>query len=1604
MLESKGDGLSLELNVGTVQFNTVNTKEGSFSLMTADGLGRSYNIGEPNLPHLRKLIAIPEGCVLKARVVSSETQELSLNDMGLTELLMPAQPSLSKSDDPESVPFEFNRSTYLVDDFYAQPTVEVEIMGTMRGVRLGRITVNPIAYNPVNNKVRVHTKLTVQVDFENPDWTATEDKLATGHSPVFEPIFKQILNYTSFQAQAAKDFVDLTKYPVKYLIVSDPMFEAQLQPFIEWKTKKGFTVIEAYTGTGAGQIGTTNTQIKSYIQGLYEAGTEIDPPPSFVLLVGDAQQIPPFDGIDGHITDLRFFEFSDPADDFPEIYYGRFSAQTTAQLQPQIDKTLEYEQYLMPDPSYLANVTLVSGYDSYGNDLTFGNGAINYGSNEYFNTAHGINANVWLSPASNSGTAPADIRQTVSDGISLYNYTAHCSHDGHATPSFESSHIPALTNYHKYLLGIGNCCTPNTFGTDYSTPCFGEAFLQIADKGGIGYIGATDNTYWDEDYYWAVGYKPVVASGPAYDPNHIAAFDGMWHTHGEPMTSHYVTNSAIVFAGNIGVTEGGSRITYYWESYMLMGDPSLMTYVGLPTENSVSHDASFMFTSTSITVNADPESYVAISMDGVLYGAAFVDSSGSVDVPITAFPSPGTADVVVTAQNREPYMATVPVIAPSGPYCVYDLHTISDALGNNNGLVEPGEDITLGVQLKNVGPDDALDVTATISSSDIYVTITDDTEYYGTIAADNGTGYVLDGFAFTVAGDIPDGHRIDFDLEVTGTARDTWYGSFRVTAVGPNVEFVSVSINDVAGGNGNGILDPGETADLIVTLTNTGHGNAYGVEAQITESDQYLSITDDYALYGDLDSVGGTANNSSDVFTVSADSECPQGYAVNVDLGITAGLHTASANFSLTVGDRVVIYFDDFSSNQGWTGLGGLGEWEMTAPGGLGGDPSDDHTPGTSNGVLGNDLTVGGTYSNNLTQTHWVTSPMLDCSQITGLLMKYYHWIGCERNQYDHVYFEVFDGTDWVTIWENENTTLTSSSWTEANYDLSGYADGNPAFQMRFGIGITDGSGQYAGWNIDDIELKGYSGSGSPSLVLEPMSVSDSLQPGDTGEQLIKVKNAGDGNLGIWFTADDAWLDFSYDTKAIIPPGDSAEYTLTITTTGLAGGDHTGSLSYSSNDGVNASGSIAVSLHIYEPDMMVMSSSIDATVAPDSQLTVPLEIQNNGPGRLVYSAGCTMDAKSRLVPVVAAEVIEPLGSRPMGEDKYPGQMEEYYPASTKNSGGPDAFGYQWLDSDEPGGPTYSWIDISTLGTAVTLTDDGTAGPFPIGFEFPMYDTPYTQFYISANGMVTFDGSYGSAGNNPLPYGSVNSAMIALWWDDLNPANGGDVYYYYDATTMQLIISWVAVPNYSYPDGTGDLTFQAVLTPNGRILLQYGRMYAGADADGLAGATIGIQNTAGDIGLQVVHNAQYVHENLAILLYTASWLVTDPPAGTIEPFSTGTVNVVFDALGIAEGTFGGSVVLGCNDPDSPSMTIPVTMTVSAGCCNGLTGNVDCSASEGADVGDLTRLIDHLMISFAPLCCPEEANTDGDSEGSIDVGDLTKLIDHLFISFATLPACQ
>ncbi|NQT65447.1 MAG: Gingipain R, partial [FCB group bacterium] len=528
LLRSNDNGLQVRLNMDEISSFDVTTDEGIFSQISIQSFTHSNTIGSPKLPMIRKIISVPYGAEVFVQALNYETELIKLQDFGIANLLMPAQLPISKSADPSEAIFSFKQETYTRDQFISNDLVSVEEIGIMRGVRLFVVEVSPIQYNPVEGTILVLNNIEIQVDFVGGDHAKTQWERARTQSPYFEATFaNSVINYSP---SLNRD--QITQYPIKYVVLSDPMFETQLQPFIEWKTEKGFDVIEAYTDDP--NVGNTMNSIKSYLQGLYDAGTPEDPAPSFVLFVGDVAQIPAWAGsTGGHVTDLNYVKL-DGTDYVADMYYGRFSANNAAELQPQIDKTLEYEKFEMPDPSYLEEVVMIAGMDS-GFGATHGNGQINYGTTNYFNAAHGILSHTYLYPQ--SGSNSANIIQNVSDGIGYINYTAHGSSTSWYDPSFTIPNINSLQNEHKYGLAVGNCCLTNKFEV-YT--CFGEAWLRAEDKGAIGYIGGTNSTYWDEDFWWGVGVGTPTAN-PTYESTGQGVYDGLFHDHGEDFTDWYTT-------------------------------------------------------------------------------------------------------------------------------------------------------------------------------------------------------------------------------------------------------------------------------------------------------------------------------------------------------------------------------------------------------------------------------------------------------------------------------------------------------------------------------------------------------------------------------------------------------------------------------------------------------------------------------------------------------------------------------------------------------------------------------------------------------------------------------------------------------------------------------------------------------------------------------------------------------------------------------------------------------------------------------------------------------------------------------------------------------
>jgi len=867
--------ISFQSSVSSVQFREVMTSAGQFTELFIRDHFNAPVIGDPNLPTCNRLMEVPFNQGFEIEVTRTEYQDYNLASLGITNRIMPVQPSLSKGvTNPEQVPFVMNEAVYLTNRFGGRPLVSIASSGTLRSINLANLVISPLQYNPVTNQLRIYSVIEASVRFLQPDRDASFRMKSRNSSFYYNNMYRLIDNY-----QPLPDSL-ITSSPVTFVIVSPPAFKTSLQPLVRWKTRKGFRVLQAYTDDPA--VGTTTSSIKNYLQGLYLSPAPGTNPPDFVLFVGDVAQIPAWMN-NGQATDLRYCEYT--GDNLPEVFYGRFSASTLAQLQPYIDKTIEYEQYLFPDDSFLNEDVMVAGYDGGGLGLTYGNGQINYGTSCYFNTAHGLASHTYLQPEPSGANYSQQIRDNVSDGVCYANYTAHGSESGWADPQFVISQIPALQNSGKYCLMVGNCCLTSR----YNVNCFAEEVTRAANKGAIGYIGASNNSLWDEDYWWGCGLKAVSVT-PLYDPQHLGAYDVTFHDQGEPTAEWFTTMAQMYVGGNLAVEESNSgNKLYYWEIYNLMGDPSLNIYYSVPDPVAATLPQIMLIGTNTCTVTSEPWSYVALSLnDSTLLDAKCVDSGGQVILQYNTLDAPGYARFVITRQNRKPLIDSVVIIQPTGPYITLGTVSVNDSTGgNNNKEADYDETVSLDLVINNVGASATSNLIATISASDTNVTILTASYLFGTVPSGN-TANCTGAFSIRIRNNVTDQHQVSLLLTFTD-GNSTWTDSYTMILNAPVLEIGNVTVLDpMPGGNNNGLFDPGETVLLRIPVGNAGHSpvtNTSGTLSVMPGSTGFILLNNQTSFVGSI-----PANGNGDAwFTAVSNGITPPGTPAGLTISVVAG-------------------------------------------------------------------------------------------------------------------------------------------------------------------------------------------------------------------------------------------------------------------------------------------------------------------------------------------------------------------------------------------------------------------------------------------------------------------------------------------------------------------------------------------------------------------------------------------------------------------------------------------------------------------------------------------------------------------------------------------
>jgi len=283
----------------------------------------------------------------------------------------------------------------------------------------------------------------------------------------------------------------------------------------------------------------------------------------------------------------------------------------------------------------------------------------------------------------------------------------------------------------------------------------------------------------------------------------------------------------------------------------------------------------------------------------------------------------------------------------------------------------------------------------------------------------------------------------------------------------------------VSSGDGDDLVESGETAQLTLTLLNSGW-DAENVSGMLHTADPYIVVESATAGFGNNIAADQTASNAVP-YQITIDPECPNPHVAVFALAISAsGGYARTDSLMLFIGNATGFYDDmegvcdlwrSSSPTPGWTN-----QWHLETYRSHGGDVA---------WKMGGN---GSAYYANSTDAALVTPPFL---LGPGSTLRFWHWIDAEEydgsSAYDGgvVMLGTGDG-NWTQItplggyphtFFTTGTPLTAGTpcysgyqnWQQEEFDLSTYS-GVVRLMFRF---VSDPGVRAEGWYIDDIEVQG---------------------------------------------------------------------------------------------------------------------------------------------------------------------------------------------------------------------------------------------------------------------------------------------------------------------------------------------------------------------------------------------------------------------------------------------------------------------------------------------------------------------------------------------------
>ncbi len=413
--------------------------------------------GAPELPQVCRSIIIPDDSEVAVKVLASKYDDIS--DFPVA----PSKGVFDRTHDPEEVPYEFG-AVYETDALYPADLVSLGEPYILRDWRGVVVQLHPFQYNPVTRTLRVYTEVTLAIVPSGPGQINVLDRsLRNGDdlSLAFHQVYKH--HFLNYAPQLRYTPLDETG---DLLIICYDAWLPNVQPLVNHKNGIGINT----TAVGVSTIGNNATSIKNYIQNVYNTSDL-----AFVLLVGDSAQVAT-PTASGGSADPTYAKLAG-GDNYPDIMVGRFSAETAAQVDTQVLRTVEYETMPATTQDWFWRGTGIASNQGAGAGDEGQADNVHMDQIRQWLLAHGYTQVDQIYDP--TGTA-AQVSAALNAGRGIVNYCGHGSATSWGSTGFSNSNVNALVNDNMLPFIVSVACVNGQFA---GTTCFAEAWLRATHNG-----------------------------------------------------------------------------------------------------------------------------------------------------------------------------------------------------------------------------------------------------------------------------------------------------------------------------------------------------------------------------------------------------------------------------------------------------------------------------------------------------------------------------------------------------------------------------------------------------------------------------------------------------------------------------------------------------------------------------------------------------------------------------------------------------------------------------------------------------------------------------------------------------------------------------------------------------------------------------------------------------------------------------------------------------------------------------------------------------------------------------------------------------------------